>query len=75
MALCTACGKDLEIRIERPDEGLASCPGCSRRAGEHIYYAVTHFAWSNCAGKPVSMSYCFRCRPGGAGPNGVRCED
>ncbi len=77
--LCKHCGLPLEIAQEVGN--YKSCPHCSQKSAEHIFYPKAMFGWT---GKRVTsnnptgiQSWCTRCRGKDEGPyaDGIRCSD
>lgn len=64
--LCRACGEPITDSVYRMGGGklYKSCPSCSDRAGEHVFYPCpTSFGFrKKTSGERFIQSYCTRCR-------------
>jgi len=67
---CKHC--ELPLKDSQERGGYKSCPKCSRRAGEHIYYPKSSFGFTEkrvTANHPDGIqSYCEPCRGTSTGP-------
>lgn len=78
--ICVVCNKPLgESQMM---QGLKSCPHCSQRGAEHVFYAPLCFGFTalrSSAAKPDGpQSWCTICRSGGWGgqyPGAVTCNE
>ena len=76
---CRHCGRPLEISLEYEND--KSCPNCSQKAGEHIFYPKACFGYTQkrvTANNPAGIqSWCTRCREKKCGPyaDGKRCSE
>lgn len=63
---CVHCGEGLRKSIYADGGETKSCPSCSRRVGEHVYYELEDFGITNMWPTPTnptgSQSYCAHCR-------------
>ena len=67
---CRYCGQPLNISQYSSDKRWKSCPLCSQKAGEHIFYPYETFGFTEqrvTYNNPDGIqSYCPPCRPQGA---------
>ena len=61
--MCPRCGQSLNRSRYEQNEAYKSCPGCSVRAGVHVYYAYDYFGMRMMDILRV-QSYCPDCRSG-----------
>ena len=77
--LCKHCGLRLEDAQERGD--YKSCPHCSKKSGEHIFYPKDKFGTTSkrvTSNNPIGIqSWCTRCRgnKNGSYIDGKKCSD
>jgi hypothetical protein len=63
MMICAGCRESLN-RSQYREDGLKSCPKCSLRAGQHVFYRLGHFGMRRPARatEPIMQSWCRDCR-------------
>lgn len=77
--ICRHCGLPLAEAQTRGD--YKSCPQCSQRCGEHVFYPTIKFGWTErriTDNNPTGIqSWCTRCRGNQHGPypDGIKCSD
>jgi len=67
MSSCTSCGQHLEEALYASAGGtgnfsLKSCPSCSAREGEHLYYPQDAFGFRTVGDGKYAQSWCASCR-------------